>query len=210
MMPATPGPPRAVLERWSTAEQRLAMIAMADPDGYIRHLDALGSLVDSLVRFVDVTELVEAYVQWDAVVASTLPDAVAGELDVASLAGAAWMVRFRQLSAARREREVEQRIAEARRSGQMWVTIWATGPEPPATVFEPYERTVMRTRDGVAVRASIDIDPDTYQPAYTAEVVRLDPRNGSLVSSSPDRQEAFPDRPAWEHGIAALQAELDR
>lgn len=209
MTPTTPSGPRPeLLEQWSTAEQRLAMIAVADPDGYILHLELLSRVADRLGRCRDTSELEEAYADWESVVRPLLPEDKGG-LDVASLAGAAWMVRYRQLAGARRQREAEERIAEARRHGQAWVTVWETDPSPPSAVFRPYERTTMRLADGVAVRALIDIDADTYEPVYSAEVLHLDPRDGSLPGApSPEHQEVYRDRESWERGVRALQAEL--
>lgn len=210
-------PRQELLDEWSAAERRLALLAVADPDGYVAHLGVVERVVDRLAECHDLAELVDAYAERDAILDALLPRS-RGRFNAGSLAGAAWMVRYRQLDAAARRRQIEERIAEARRRGESWVTLWETDPEPPSPPFRPYERMEMRLADGVGLRVAVDIDPDSYQPIYSAETVRLDPRDGSpaRTGSSADpttgwvkRRKVFPHRELWDRRAEALLAELD-
>ena len=209
----TPEPPAELLGGWKVAEQRLAMLAVADPDLYVRHLDLVGQITSRLGEFGSVQDLIAAYDRWQTIVPPLVQRALGGvadHFDVVSLAGTAWLVRYRQLAGERDRQQIESRITAARRRGSAWVTISEAGPLSSALPY-PYQRTTMRTSDGVALRASIDLDPDTYRPVYSIETLHLDARTGApMTGAPPARRETLADRSAWEDRIVACRAELDR
>ncbi len=188
----------------------MALLAVGDPDLYLRHLDLVTRVVGQLRRYVTVEELSAAYAQWRTIM-SPLTESVGGALDTESVAGTAWMVRWRELTDARHKQYAVERIREARRRGDCWVTVSEVGPPPQSALPYPYERTMMRLADGTAIRAAIEIDADTYGPLYTTSVVRLDPSSGlemPAVSSERSRRR-YADHAEWQQGIAALLAELE-
>jgi hypothetical protein len=198
-----------LVEQWKAAEERLALLAVGDPDLYLRHLDAVGRVAQQLCQHADVEELLAAYAQWRTIV-SPVVEGEGGELDALTLAGTAWIVRWRELSDARRGEQVVARISDARRHGESWVTISEIVPQPESALSYPCERTIMRVTDGIAVRAVVEIDVDTYGPLYMAWVLRLDPLTGREVSAAAaEPPKTFADKTAWERGVAALLAELD-
>ncbi|HEX5995378.1 MAG TPA: hypothetical protein VFY84_09590 [Jiangellales bacterium] len=203
-----PPSPDELVERWRAAEERLALLAVGDPDLYLRHLDVVGQIADRLRRHATTEELSAAYETWRAIV-SPLTESVGGELDAASVAGTAWMVRWRELTDARHWQHVAARISAARRRGDSWVTVSEVAPPPQSALDYPYERTMMRLADGIAVRAAIELDADTYGPLYTASILRLDPLSGMEMSTSPSEPspKRFADRTEWQRGIAALLAD---
>jgi hypothetical protein len=210
---ATPEPPAELIGDWKAAEQRLAMLALADPDLYVRHLRLVVQITSQLVEFGSVQDLVAAYDRSQAIVLQLVQRGL-GEVvdyfDVASLAGTAWLVRYRQLADKRDQQRTGSRITAARRRGCAWVTI-SEARAPSSALPYPYELTTMRTSDGVALRASIDPDPDTYRPVYSVETLHLDPRTGAPIAGAPPaRQETLADRSAWEDRIMAFRAKLDR
>lgn len=206
-------PPGDRLRLWQAAEARLALLAVADPEAYVRHLEIVGRVSDRLLRrdTSAATEVPDSRIE--AVVAPMVREEVGGDaqqVDVGAIAGAACLVYHRQHTAARNRGQMAARIDSARRRGVRWVTVWEQTPSPPSTLSFPYERIVMRLADGVAVRATIDVDPETYGPSYIAEVVQLDPGTGLPVSCLPlERPQTFPDRAAWERGVEGLLAELN-
>lgn len=196
-----------LVERWKAAEQRLALLAVGDPDLYLRHLDAVGRVAERLRQITDMQELGTAYPRWRKIVS---PLVEGGGLDDESLAGTAWMVRWRELRDARHAEQVAERINDARRRGQSWVTVSETVPPSTSALSYPCERTMMRIADGIAVRAAVEIHPDTYGPLYMLAVIRLDPSTGLEVpTAAPDPPEEFADRTAWERSLARLLSKLD-
>lgn len=188
----------------------MALLAVGDPDLYLQHLDVVAHVAERLRQHANIEELSAAYAQWQTIV-TPLAEAEGGALDEESLAGTAWMVRWRELTNARHKEQVAARISEARRRGDSWVTVSEAGPPPTSALSYPCERTIMRLTDGIAVRAAVEIDADTYGPLYTAAIIRLEPLSGlevSAAASVPPRQQ-FADRTAWQEGVAALLAELD-
>jgi hypothetical protein len=188
----------------------MALLAVGDPDLYLRHLDAVAHVAERLRHYADIEELGDAYGQWRTIV-SPVAKGEADALDQESVAGTAWMVRWRELTDARHKEQVAVRISEARRRGDSWVTVSESGPPPTSALSYPCERTMMRLIDGLAVRAAVEIDPDTYGPLYTVRIIRLDPLSGlevSLAGSEPPPRQ-FADRTVWQERIAALLAELD-
>lgn len=186
----------------------MALLAVGDPDLYLRHLDVVAQVADRLRRCATTEELIAAYERWRTIV-SPLTESVGGVLDEESVAGTAWMVRWRELADALHREHVAARISAARRRGDSWVTISEIAPPPESALDYPYERTMMRLPDGMAVRAAIELDADTYGPLYTASTLRLDPLSGTEVSTSEQSPKRFADRTEWQHGIAALQAHLE-
>ena len=205
-----PSSPDKLVKLWRAAEERLALLAVGDPDLYLRHLDVVAQVADRLRRHATTEELSAAYERWRTVV-SPLTESVGGALDEESVAGTAWMVRWRELTDASNWEHVAARISAARRRGDSWVTISEIGPTPESALDYPYERTMMRLADGIAVRAAIELDADTYGPLYTASILRLDPLSGMEVSTSPSEltPKRFADRTKWQQGIAALLADLE-
>jgi hypothetical protein len=205
-----PSSPDKLVKLWRAAEERLALLAVGDPDLYLRHLDVVAQVADRLRRHATTEELSAAYERWRTVV-SPLTESVGGALDEESVAGTAWMVRWRELTDASNWEHVAARISAARRRGDSWVTISEIGPTPESALDYPYERTMMRLADGIAVRAAIELDADTYGPHYTASILRLDPLSGMEVSTSPSEPspKRFADRTEWQQGIAALLADLE-
>jgi hypothetical protein len=186
------------------------MLAVGDPDLYVHHLEVLGRVTARLQRYGDIDELAAAYADWHPIVAPLTRHEGGEAVDVGSVAGAAWMVRYRELLGRRHRQQIASRIRDARRRGEAWITISESGPAPPSALSYPYERTMMRVTDGAVVRAFIDVDPETYGPVYQAEVLRADPETGvPLPASGPARRETFADRDAWQEGVTALQAHHD-
>ncbi|HEX6337680.1 MAG TPA: hypothetical protein VFZ85_12050 [Jiangellaceae bacterium] len=193
--------------RWKAAEQRLALLAVGDPDLYLRHLGAVGRVAERLRQITDVQELGAAYARWRTIVS---PLVEGGGLDDESLAGTAWMVRWRELRDVRHAEQVAMRINDARQRGQSWVIVSETVPPATSALSYPCERTMMRAADGMAVRAAVEIDPDTYGPLYSLAVIRLDPSTGLEISAAAcEPPEEFADRTAWERGLARLLSKLD-
>src|SRR5690606_25531686 len=115
--------------QWRAAEERMALLAVGDPDLYLRHLDLVTRVVEQLRRYVTVEELSAAYAQRRTIM-SPLTESVGGALDTESVAGTAWMVRWRELTDARHKQYALERIREARRRGDCWVTVSEVGPPP--------------------------------------------------------------------------------
>lgn len=197
-------PPDELLASWRRAEQRVCALVMGAPELFEHALAAVRRIADSLAEHTTVADLVAAYEHGPARAAE-----LAGDLPVppATLAGAAWLVRHRELLADEQAAAVRDRLEAARARGQRW-TVLSDPPEPEAAVFGGHEHLEVRLADGLGLRALIDLDPDTYAPCYAVEVVALDPATGAPIGPARQRR-TFADRAGWETGLAALRAELD-
>lgn len=201
------------VRRWSAAEQRLYPALMSSPAGYDRYLALVRGICDDLGSVPDVESLVDAYGEGLDIAAGaasrrTLP--VEG-LDLDLAVGAAFCLRYREILAETRLREIEHRVVEARARGDGWVVLEGTRPwlEMP---FPPWRNVEMHLPEGTAIHTwaeeSLDDTGDGIE--YGLEIVQLDPQTGRWLTDSPatDRK-TFSDHSQWQDAIVALKAGYD-
>jgi hypothetical protein len=118
--------------------------------------------------------------------------------DVELVADAAFHLRYRELTAQLRRRAAADAIAAARARGDTWVVVRESGSHQQPAV-QPYERIEMRLADGHAVRAWVDVDPDSFAPMYGLEGLRLDRDTGVVVDAGdPAATRTYATRERWE------------
>ncbi|HYR63895.1 MAG TPA: hypothetical protein VET24_14855 [Actinomycetota bacterium] len=199
-----------LVRRWRVTEQQLYPMILADPVAYQRLVLAVRGLADDLAVVASPEALVEAY-------ASSAPQAaehlrsVGGPDDPAAaelVAGAAFALRERELSAAMAADGRARRLAEAARSGAAWVVVQQAG-ERAMAVFGNYRRLEMHLPEGTGLYSYAESRVETDRPLYVVEKFRLSPVTGTALGEAEQRW-TFEDPVAWNEALDALRHELDR
>lgn len=194
-------PAAAAIADWQRAEERLYPLVMVDPNGYTRLVSVIRAAADLLAAHQTTEELIAARSQGREIVgraARAIGVDVTQIVDVELVADAAFGLRHREATNARRSRERAERIATARRDGHQWVIVRESGHVDRPAV-QPYERIEMDLSDGRGLRASVDIDPSLFRPVYLLEEVRLDPTTGTVIEDPrPETAQTFTQREPWE------------
>ena len=203
-------PPR-VLGEWQSAEERLYPVVMVRPDLYQRSVELVRAVADELRSCTDVAALVTAWgeaadVVYRASSAALLPLA---DLDHGLLAGAAFMLRYRELAwpAARDDRI--KRVREAAERGDPWVKVDETGSRETAAMM-PWSWVEMHVPTGTGLRQTIEADQDTGAARYRLEVVALDRETGDALpgTGEPSLEETFADQAEWALAVEARRRQI--
>jgi hypothetical protein len=208
-MPGDVPPP--VLRQWQSAEERLYPVVMVRPDLYQRSVELVRAVADELRSCPDVAGLVTAWGEAADIVyrASSVSLLPLGDLDHGLIAGAAFMVRYRELAwpAAREDRI--RRVREAAERGDAWVKVDETGAREAAGMM-PWSWVEMHVPTGTGLRQTIEADPDTGAPQYRLEVVRLDRETGDPLpgTGEPTMEESFADRTEWTSAVEARRRQI--
>lgn len=190
-----------LLTRWRQADERLYPIVMVHPELFTQIVSVVRAAADQLASQTCLDDLVEARRRGRAVV-SQAAEAVGIPLerlgDVELVADAAFHLRHRELTAQLRRRAAADTVEAARARGDTWVMVRESGRlQQPAV--QPYERIEMRLADGHAVRAWVDVDPDSFAPVYGLDDLRLDRDTGAVVDDTrPVRARTYTTREQWE------------
>lgn len=186
------GAPPALAE-WRAAEEQLSALVLAAPSEYERSLRAVRRAADELRDCTTVDALTAV---WQEPARRPRVDVLA----VQPVVGAAFLLRYREIVAEQRAAAARRRIDAATAAGERWVTLtdapWPRGVE----LLHPYERVDLCLADRTAVRAVVELDPDTYLPAYAVEVVAAD---GTAA------RQTYSDATAWRAGFEEARRRLD-
>jgi len=198
--------PPAPLGQWRAAEERLYPVVLTRPDLYERAVRLVRQVTDELMACRDVPALVEAWPQAADIVvrAATLALMPLDEIDAGLVAGAAFAMRYRELAAEAARADRAARIQAAAAAGGGWVEVDRIG-SPETGGMLAHSWVEMHVPSGVALRRSIEPDPQTGMPRFGLEVVRRDPFTGAPVEDpgGPVVEETFEDRAEW---VAAADA----
>jgi hypothetical protein len=201
-----------VLGEWQSAEERLYPVVMVRPDLYQRSVELVRAVADELRSCIDVPGLVAAWADAADIVyrASSVALLPLADLDHGLLAGAAFMLRYRELAwpAARQDRT--NRVRQAAERGDAWVQVDETGSKEMAGMM-PWTWVEMHVPTGAGLRQTIEADPDTGAPRYRLEVVRLDRQTGDPLpgTAGPSMEESFDDRAEWMAAVEARRRHID-
>ena len=194
--------------RWQSAEERLYPIVMVRHEAYEAAITLVRAVADRLAAVDTMDGLVSAYGDSAQLMADAVREtAVSTEgLDLGVVAGAAFNLRYRELRAAAQREQAKERIRAAAAAGDEWVVLFETGRSELAP-FSPFRRLEMRISDGRGLHASIVSDPSTGGPAFTVEVVQLDPATGDWVNDAEPlaASTSYPTRQEWDDAIGALR-----
>ena len=190
-----------LVARWRQADERLYPMVMVDPERFTQIVSVVRAAADQLASETRVDDLVAARRQGRAVVSRAaetvgIPPTQVGDVEL--VADAAFHLRYRELTAQMRRREVIDAIAAARARGATWVMVRESGSHLQPAV-QPYEGIEMRLADGHAMRAWVDVDPDSFAPVYGSESLRLDRDTGAVVDAAdPASTRTYATREQWE------------
>ena len=186
---------------------------MSSPAGYDRYLALVRGICDELGSVPDVESLVDAYDEGLDIAAGaasrrTLP--MEG-LDIDMAVGAAFCLRYREVLAETRVRDIGRRVDEARARGVKWVVLEGTRPwlEMP---FPPWRSLMVHLPEGTGIHtwAEESLDDIGDRVEYGVEVVQLDPQSGRWLDDSPATgRKTFSDHQQWQDAIVALKARYD-
>jgi hypothetical protein len=194
-----------LLAEWQAAEERLYPIVMFRPDHYQAAVHLVGRVATELERTCpDLATLsTAALITPELVKQLALQDSLSlAELDVNLIAGAACLMRYRQLAAAAvRQRRID-RIAAAALANEMWVVV---EEGPPPTTFPPLPAPTveMHVPSGRALQQIVEVDIETGHPRFALGELTLDPATGD-----PDPEETaspleyFGNVNDWREAIA--------
>jgi hypothetical protein len=203
--------PAQVLGEWQSGEERLYPVVMVRPDLYQRSVELVRAVADELQSCTDVAGLVTAWAEAAEIVYRTSSVALLplADLDHGLIAGAAFMLRYRELAwpAARRDRI--ERVRQAAEGGDDWVRVDETGSRETAGMM-PWAWVDMHVPTATGLRQTIEADPHTGAPRYSLEVVRLDPETGDVLCApdDPTMEESFDDRAEWMAAVEAKRREI--
>lgn len=203
--PHEPAVPPELLAEWQAAEEKLYPIVMVRPDLYQAAVHLVGRLAADLQRTApDLASL--------AAVSSTTPEtlkqlaiqdgqSLAG-LDLNLIAGAACLMRYRQLAAVAARQARIDRVAAAAAANETWVIV---EEGPPPTTFPPLPAPTveMHVPSGRALQQIVEVDVDTGSPRFALGQLTLDPRTGDPIpeeTASP--LEYFGNVNDWREAIA--------
>lgn len=195
-----------LVRRWEEAERRLYPSMVAQPDLVARYIRMVRGMADDLRSVETVPELGDAWERRaDLATAAAHREGMAGQApDLELVAGAAFGLRYRELAAVARGKEVRRRIADARARGDEWVVLRETGvPEVPFP--EPYHRLDMRLADGYGLRLSAALDAESGRPLYAVEGVLLDVETGGAIGEAEPPRRTFTDPGEWRGAVNALR-----
>jgi hypothetical protein len=208
------GVPPKLLSDWKSAEERLYPVVMVRPDLYERSVRMVRAVADDLCGCPDLPALVEA---WDS--AADIVHRAATEagfdlegLDAGLLAGAGFSMRYRELAAAASRSERLGRIRAAAEAGEGWVRVEEIGSRETAGMV-PWTWVEMHVPSGAGLRQTMQADPMTGAPAYSLEVVPLDPATGDQRPVPDDVvavTETFGDPTEWMAAVEARRAQIER
>jgi hypothetical protein len=190
-----------LVARWRQADERLYPMVMVDPERFTQVVSVVRAAADQLASETRVDDLVAARRRGRAVV-SQAAEAVGIPLqrlsDVELVADAAFHLRYRELTTQLRRRAAADTIAAARARGDTWVVVRESGSHQQPAV-QPYEGIEMRVADGHAVRAWVDVDPNSFAPVYGLEPLRLDRDTGVVVDTGdPAPTRTYATREQWK------------
>lgn len=182
-MHAVVGQEAAAQARWRAAEDRLYPVAMSDPDGYRRGLEAVQALVGELRRTaVTLDDLVAVEADPEALLSVLPVDRPVLPVDL--LVGAACSARAREVLA---EQEGERRasvLAAARAEGRSWAVL--QGPE---RIEELYGGSTVTTHLATGRTLLAAVDPYAGAEPYLLQEFGDD--------GAPARDRVFADPAEW-------------
>lgn len=186
-------------------------VVLAQPEIYERYLRLVRMIADELGFARTPEQLAEAYGRAPEIVDATiLRGGIAAEgMDLLTVAGAAFGLRYREVLAELRSDDAIRRVRAARQSGDEWVVVYeagdAGGPRLP-----PYRRLEMHLPDGMGLHAFVELDQEMARPVYRVEVVRLDPETGGGLprTAAPSEPLTFTEPGPWEAKVEDLRARL--
>lgn len=186
-MHATAGPDHggaaAAQARWRAAEDRLYPVAMSDPDGYRRGLEAVRDLVAHLRGTAHTLDDLVAVEADPAALLAALP-AGAPSLPADLLVAAACGARAREVLAEDEARRRAAVVADARSQGRAWAVL--QGPE---RIEELYGGSTVTTHLDSGRTLLAAVDPYAGGEPYLLQEFDSEGRPG------PERR--FADAAAW-------------
>lgn len=207
------GIPPKLLSDWKSAEERLYPVVMVRPDLYERSVRVVRAVTDELAGCGDLAALAEA---WDSAAdivhrAATDTGLDLEGLDAGLLAGAGFSMRYRELAVDASRNERLDRIRAAAEAGEGWVRVEEIGSRETAGMM-PWSWVEMHVGSGAGLRQTMEADPMTGAPAYSLEVVPLDPATGDFLPVPTDVVsvvETFSNPTEWMAAVEAKRAQIE-
>jgi hypothetical protein len=185
----------AAQARWRAAEDRLYPVAMSDPDGYRRGLEAVRDLVTRLRDTAHTLDDLLAVEADPAALLAVLPaDTLALPADL--LVGAACGARAREVVAEDEQRRRAAVVAEARAHGRAWAVL--QGPE---RIEELYGGSTVAVHLDSGRTLLAAVDPYAGDEPYLLQEFDAEGRPG------PERH--FADASAWVAERDRRRAEIE-
>ncbi len=171
---------------WSECEQVLFASGGIEPSGYQRTILLIRAAADSLKHINTHEELVAAWERGGEQVkmaASEKGLALAG-LPVLRIAGAAFLLRARELDQLQLARARREAVYKARYFGMEWAILDEDG-DIYGGPYSAWRRMEMHLSSGYAILSTKQFDPASGAPKFVVSVTRMDPASGILVDAEP-------------------------
>ena len=170
---------RAAVAAWTSAEESLYGPLLADPPAYERVVGLVGTLVDHLrANIDDVPGLVAASERGAALVAEVAPEQALPWVPLDTALRAACALRYRELQVTRQQAERRRRLAEAAGAGETWVRLVDPGSIALPAVAPAL---VVHVASGMAIRCTIEMDPETGGARFVSLPVRVRLPDGDVI-----------------------------
>lgn len=210
---ATPGAeeemPPGTTAAWRRAEDRLYQVVLSSPQLYRDAMELVGRTVEHLRALGPGTQaLLAAAAQGGGLVTAAVRDrqpAIMG-LDLSVVAEAALALRHREAAAERASLRRADAIEAARRRGEAWVVLEASG-DPDGDPFLPYRRLEVEVSTGRALLVTAAPDEDFRACVHGVQVLGVDPDTGRVQQPREDLgpPTMHPSAAAREEQAAALR-----
>jgi hypothetical protein len=190
----------AAVAAWRRAEGHIYPSVMLNASLYQEYVAVIKGIAEELADVHNEEDLVLAWHERrdlaDMVISRTAPSM--GQLmNREGLRDAAFCHRHREITREHGKELAAQRLAEAKRTGAEWVTLFDDVTPLGA------QRLEMHVRSGRALHISSDLPLDGTRPTWEFEVVQLDPDDGAwLLDKAPLlKKQTFDSQDEWEARI---------
>lgn len=191
--------------RWADAERRLYPIAVVDDRRYVQLVETVQAAAELLQVHDTAGELADAWGQAPAIAAEAARrvgiEPAAAEVDI--IAGAAFALRHREVTAAAAEAAARDRIAAATAAGQEWVVL--VDRHAPGT----HHHVELHLPDGLGLYTYAEPAVDDDGTVFGVDVLLLDAATGSHSDARPLWQAVCASADAWERTIQEARTRIE-
>ena len=169
----------AVVASWAQAEDSLYAPLLADPRGYERGVQLVGTLAAYLRTHVsDIPGLVDASDRGAQLVAEGVPDASVPWMPLEAALRAACAMRYREIRMTMQRDHRAATLRDAAASGAPWVRIVDPGSGVAPRVAPAL---LVHLRSGHAIQCATEMDPETGGARFTSHPVVVDLTSGDVL-----------------------------
>jgi hypothetical protein len=199
----------AAIAAWRRAESRIYPSVMLNADLYQQYIGLVRAIAELLEDVRTEEDLVVAWTERRELVQEAVArsqPSMLGLMDHEAVRDAAFCHRHREITREQGKVLARRRLERARIEGAEWVVLFED-----VTPLGS-QRLEMHVASGRALHASSDLPLDASRPAFSLQVVQLDPRDGAWLLDRPPLMPAqsYDTRKEWEARIDQARSRFGR